>query len=845
MSESKLYNPASQSKDWLIEHFVVRTKVFEKIFKDIKEGDMKYPEQHYLIQGQRGMGKTTLLLRLKYEVENTPKLNKWLIPVFFNEESYDLTSLSNLWEKLLKYLDDLWETDGEYYNKTESFMETADYEKKCFNFLLEILNTKKKKLIILFDNFGQLFLDNLKEREQHRLREILMSCAEIRIIGASAVVMNDLHDYSKPFFEFFKIVKLEGLNKDETVELIRKLQEKSGTDIDIKKSKAKIETLAILTGGVIRTIMLIYEVVLTDKDGTALRDLETILDRTTPLYKHRIEDLPVQQRKIIDVIAKKWDAITTKEIAESIRENGKKMESKTISAQLSQMEANGVIEKKQTTTKNHLYQLNDRFFNIWYLMRNGDRKDKCRVIWLTKFLELWYSNRIELESFIKDHIEHLRSGSYNPNSAIMISEALFNSNKIDIASLKKLLQETASILSDEQRKSLPSISTKAEVKAAKFFMEKKFDDSIRLLTSIKEKNITNSILLAMSLRNANRINEALEVLDTLQPLEDENRFVIATQYFSAKQYEKCITLLKKYSGENKSQVFYFLGKSSEFLGRFDEAIAYFIQAVELNNPDAYGSLIAALMQNGRYDEAEKYCIMAISKGLKQFYKQLIALYILPLQTNNNLKKAKKLIQENVANDSSDPDLYYLTGLVYYFKNEIDKAEEYLSKANSIYSVSNIDSINFSTSYSLLLNIYIDVRKDLKGAERVLQHLSMKVRNEVISLYEVFVAIWSGKYEIGIELLMNYLKDDSRNKIPVEFQLLNQIIALLMSKRQYHTALKVFNASDFKDRFKPTYYALMYLLQDEYPNEHLKMGEELKQPVEDVLKRIEEMATEYA
>ena len=36
MIENKIYNPAAQPKEWLIENFVVRTNVFEKIFKDIK-----------------------------------------------------------------------------------------------------------------------------------------------------------------------------------------------------------------------------------------------------------------------------------------------------------------------------------------------------------------------------------------------------------------------------------------------------------------------------------------------------------------------------------------------------------------------------------------------------------------------------------------------------------------------------------------------------------------------------------------------------------------------------------------------------------------------------------------
>ena len=56
MSVKTLYNPASLSKPELIESFVVRTKNFEKIFSDIRSSDMKYPEKHYLIQGQRGMG---------------------------------------------------------------------------------------------------------------------------------------------------------------------------------------------------------------------------------------------------------------------------------------------------------------------------------------------------------------------------------------------------------------------------------------------------------------------------------------------------------------------------------------------------------------------------------------------------------------------------------------------------------------------------------------------------------------------------------------------------------------------------------------------------------------------
>lgn len=101
--------------------------------------------------------------------------------------------------------------------------------------------------------------------------------------------------------------------------------------------------------------MMLYQVLLDDPNGKALEGLEKALDKMTPLYKHRIEDLPIQQSRIVDVIAKKWDAVSAKDIAAEIREDGKKMQTKLVSAQLAQLEKNNVVEKKSTTTKNNFY----------------------------------------------------------------------------------------------------------------------------------------------------------------------------------------------------------------------------------------------------------------------------------------------------------------------------------------------------------------------------------------------------------------------------------------------------------------------------------------------------------
>ena len=79
--------------------------------------------------------------------------------------------------------------------------------------------------------------------------------------------------------------------------------------------------------------------------------MKKTLDRVTPLYKHRLDNLSTQQQAIIDAIAQNWDAVSTKEIAARVR-----MPSKAVSSQLNQLEKNQLVKKITTSTKNNLYR---------------------------------------------------------------------------------------------------------------------------------------------------------------------------------------------------------------------------------------------------------------------------------------------------------------------------------------------------------------------------------------------------------------------------------------------------------------------------------------------------------
>ena len=171
---------------------------------------------------------------------------------------------------------------------------TQNHQKKRFiTTWFLFLQSKKKKLVLLLDNFSEM-IEKFDKKERQRLREVSNTSNQLRIIGTSSQVLEFTHNYKEPFFDFFKVITLDELTKKETIKLLNKLGESyKATEIKkvIKEQPERIEALRRLTGGVPRTIILLFELFVDDVDGNSFKDLETILDKVTPLYKDRLDSL--------------------------------------------------------------------------------------------------------------------------------------------------------------------------------------------------------------------------------------------------------------------------------------------------------------------------------------------------------------------------------------------------------------------------------------------------------------------------------------------------------------------------------------------------------------------------
>jgi tetratricopeptide (TPR) repeat protein/DNA polymerase III delta prime subunit len=705
-SISYLYNPQNLSKDDLVSSFIVRQKTFSRIFKDIKEARMQHPEQHILIEGKQGMGKTTLLLRLSYEVQNDALLRKWLIPLVFNEEEYSIRKLFKLWERIAELLE-AQAKDFKGLKSQMKFLSAAhnsddEYEKEGFDLLTKSLKEKGKKIILFIDNATDMFA-KFSKKESHRFRKILQTSTDIRIIAASAVPVSPFYDYRHPFYEFFKIERLQGLETPDTFRLLSKignLNPQKNVDQILQNQKGRIETLRRLTGGVIRTILLLFELFMDDEDGEAFQDLETVLDRVTPLYKHRMDDLPAPQQEIVEAIALSWDAISVKEIAQLTR-----MESKVISAQLSLLVKNDVIHKIRTNTKNNLYQVNDRFFNIWYLMRNGRNKDHDKVVWLVRFLEEW-CDEVDVTDHAKQQISHLKNGLDNPQTAFYITDTLVFTKHIASDIQDVLLENTKQYL---------------------------VKNTINLTSQLSKSDLT-LYKKAMILFENTDYNAALPLF---LKMKKQDNIRIAYSYESgSSNYEQAALFYQKAIDENTPNASYFLAciyHKQE--NKFQKAEALYLSAIKHKNPEAAFALGILYLANKKMDKAQNS--FKIASELGNFDAQLMLILVDISIFKNEDNAEATLIQLLNENEIISPDFDYtpvrlkLLGLGFVFllsRGHYDFLYHFfnMEKAETLHFKDRFKPIYYALLFFLkdqYLNEYLRMGSELKETvEEIVAHV---------------------------------------------------------------------------------------------------------------------------
>ena len=699
LNQVGLYNPQRQNNDVAEKLFVVRQKQFKLLLdKIVKEKKDSIP-QHHLIISQRGMGKTTILKRLEVELHKH-EYRQQFIPLLFPEEQYNIKDHAEFWLNCLNALANSLEQE-KYPDETVENIDKIIKElsgettqiivEEANKYLINICCDLKRRPVLLIDNIGLVFirLDKNKEtkQEQWLFRKLFSKSGGPIIVGAGVTIQDDILNQNMPFFDFFQIHHLEKLSFEEFLELLKNLGKhvQNNTHLlnTIELEKPRLQALYQFIGGNPRMAVMLFKLLVKGFSAEISSDLDALVDEVTPLYKARFEELSQQQQIILDAIAMNWDAIPFKAL--SINTG---LAINQLSPQLKRLFEEGWIDtvvadkKSRKTTekidgiiKGSAYFICERFFNIWFLIRNNSRRQKRGVHNLSEFLECFYR-----------------------------PERIMQEDDRILQKLKEKAQSTILFLSETEKKILEDFGISEEYMA----------ERLHTLDTDQITELTGRI--------------KLEDAEFWETVGDSLRW--------EKHYEKALVCYNKSIEINPNNEFcwFWKGYYLSDMKKYNETIECFDKAIELNpkNDSAWNNKGYSLIMMYQYEEA----IFCFEKAIKINPRKLISkFHLLFLYRDKlyNMSKAIELfnsINENIVNESGNKNFacrYYIQKTLFELhtqnqgiaKGFLLQAFEILEKDNKLLSMANeywwlrFGSVVIDLSYgSWLLDILEEKNYDI-------------------------------------------------------------------------------------------------------------------------------------
>lgn len=396
------FNPRSQKESDFLLNFVARTTTLGFFLQQLRLTAPNQAARHLLVVAPRGYGKTSLLRRISIAVRTEAEFNTQFIALTFREEQHNVISLDVFWRNCLVALLEAREDEG----ATPS--EIADLEALCeLHAVRHLLKRDEqdgepawqafhahcqqlgRRPVLLIDNLDSL-LAGLTDQHQWGLRRVLQREDGPWLMAAASRYPESTHDTKAAFFDFFRIQTLDRLSDSEVMLCLHTLATHRGDSGKkvihlINTDPGRISALNTLSGGNPRTLAVLYSVLEAHMSEDILSQLNSMLDTFTGWYQARTDELPMQTRAVFDALALNWDPMTAAALGAATG-----LDTPTVSSHLARMEKLGFAESVSLSSKRkgrNGYQVSERFFNIWYLMRHGPRSTQRAVKFLTIFLQ--------------------------------------------------------------------------------------------------------------------------------------------------------------------------------------------------------------------------------------------------------------------------------------------------------------------------------------------------------------------------------------------------------------------------------------------------------------------------
>jgi uncharacterized protein len=425
---------------------------------------------------------------------------------------------------------------------------------------------------------------------------------------------------------------------------------------------------------------------------------------------------------------------------------------------LIQLERSGYIKKVDVPGRNHYYEIDERFFNIWLLMSEAAPYDTRRVIWLTKWLDAFYSND-ELRDFAGFCQSKLRN--IKPANRLLIAQALSESRKLEYRYKKKLIDEIAEDLKD---------MSEAKI-LAEGFNQKWFENNA---AAVRE---------AVALTERSDYAGALDKLNAIENIDDHMALFKGVIYHALGNKENAEKYLLVAADKGEATARVILAAINGTIIGLEEAIETAVQAAGDGNTDAL-FLLGEFYRAEKSDmvKAEEFYSLAADKGNDKASFNLGYLYE---HVKGDLPGAKR--HYDIAAERGNDKAMYSLGLIYEKENNMSKAIEHYLRAAELGNTDAMNDLAVIYEYDLkdigkaeeyylmaakkdnadamygLGYLYLHVKKDVDRAEHY--YLMAAEKGDVEAMLELSNLYWEERKDLdGAEkyLHMALDKGDTRS-----------------------------------------------------------------------------------
>ena len=438
------YRPGLSFPEQLVATTIGRSELINELKeKLLQEDDSEEAKRNYMIMGQPGVGKTHFIRILGTLTQQDKAFNDRYVVIQFPEENHRILTFADLLLGIVEIFGHITSKKEwvELHRNLTEIQDDTELIETAIPSLENYCKSSKKNLLIFLENIDVFFRGQLRDNKNvKQFRKFITKSSFVTFIGTSQYNLIKSDELRKSPFSLFDIHILEVLDNSQTIQLIKRMLEWDNNETLINNFEElipRINALYEMSGGNPRLSLILYELIAKENKWDIKKQIEKLLDQTTPFFRERMRSLAPQERALLETIALvKLDLKTSTSIAKSLRQSQQQT-----SNHLNKLQKAGYlfVADNPADKRSKIFRLTEGFFGLWLAIGHS-REQNIILPRLVEFLEQWYAEKSSREKKRQQIWSSLRATDQNQRRPEINNQEQLLKYLSDIGSAEEMVQ---------------------------------------------------------------------------------------------------------------------------------------------------------------------------------------------------------------------------------------------------------------------------------------------------------------------------------------------------------------------------------------------------------------------